>query len=471
MLATTTRTLHLAPRPETAVRRAGVRHIRSGAHPVERRRFRGPVPGQLSLFDLKPAGYRAALAGIGRAIIRQDRSIAFLVASLVVLALVTAAIPSTGSAAPIGETEGFGIQQRIPVGAGLGAGDGSGPIEAGDLVPVPGEADIIGVDGGAFSVDGGSAPVGIELPPGEAVPAASDQGAFLSDGTLLKPIAVDTSVPDASDSVKVYRVKPGDTLTGIARTYGVSIKTIWWANNLKSKDRLKPGMKLKIPPDDGLLVKVKEGDSLDRLARTYDVDPTKIQEANGLGDDTVFIGQTLFIPKSAGRIASVPTPTPTPRRIVVNANPGGGGGSSGGGGGSTRPVGPVRYAGGRMVWPVLGGGNYLSQYSHYGHPAIDIAGTYGSPVVAAAGGRVIVAGWRSNGGGYQVWIDHGSGLYSTYNHLAGVSVGVGQTVGAGQRIGSLGQSGWATGPHLHFEVWVGYPWGGGSRANPLAYLR
>ncbi len=105
------------------------------------------------------------------------------------------------------------------------------------------------------------------------------------------------------------------------------------------------------------------------------------------------------------------------------------------------------------------------------HPAIDIAGTAGAAVVAAAGGRVIFAGWRSNGGGYQVWIDHGNGTYTTYNHLAGVSVGAGQTVGAGQRIGSLGASGWATGPHLHFEVWSGYPWSGGTRVNPLAYVR
>jgi hypothetical protein len=43
---------------------------------------------------------------------------------------------------------------------------------------------------------------------------------------------------------------------------------------------------------------------------------------------------------------------------------------------------------------------------------------------------VTFAGWKSNGGGYQVWIAHGSGLYTTYNHMSGVSVGVGQHVGA-----------------------------------------
>jgi murein DD-endopeptidase MepM/ murein hydrolase activator NlpD len=465
-LATTTRTLHLAPRPETAVRRAGAHRVRDGARPAVRRRLGGPVAGQLALFDLRPSGYRAALTGLWRAFLRQDRSIAFIVASLVLIAAVTAAIPSSGSAAPLGATDGIGESARIPVGMPFAVGDGAGPIGAGDEPGSPGAGNVGG--DGTLAAEAGAVPVGIELPVGEEEPTAIDQGAFLSDGTLLKPIAVDTSVPDASDSVQVYRVKPGDTLTGIARKFGVNMKTIWWANNLKSKDSLKPGTKLRIPPDDGLLVTVKEGESLDRIARTYDVDPARIQEANGLADDTVFIGQMLFVPKSAGTLASVPTPTPKPKpRVIVNPNSGSGGSRVT----QTRPVGPVRYAGGRMVWPVVGGGNYLSQYSHYGHPAIDIAGDYGAAVVAAAGGRVVYAGWRSNGGGYQVWLDHGNGVYTTYNHLAGVSVGSGQTVGAGQRIGSLGASGWATGPHLHFEVWVGYPWSGGSRANPLAYLR
>jgi murein DD-endopeptidase MepM/ murein hydrolase activator NlpD len=103
--------------------------------------------------------------------------------------------------------------------------------------------------------------------------------------------------------------------------------------------------------------------------------------------------------------------------------------------------------------------------------AVDIAGDYGSPIVAAAGGRVVFAGWKSNGGGWQVWISHGSGMYTTYNHMSGVAVGTGQSVGRGQRVGRLGASGWATGPHLHFEVWrSGMPWSGGYQTNPMRYF-
>ncbi len=84
-----------------------------------------------------------------------------------------------------------------------------------------------------------------------------------------------------------------------------------------------------------------------------------------------------------------------------------------------------------MLWPVVGGGNYISQSFHYGHYGLDIAADPGSRVRAAAAGTVTFAGWKSNGGGYQVWIAHGSGLYTTYNHMSGVSVGAGQHVGRG----------------------------------------
>ena len=93
-------------------------------------------------------------------------------------------------------------------------------------------------------------------------------------------------------------------------------------------------------------------------------------------------------------------------------------------GGATTVRPPTTYTGGAMVWPVVGGNNYISQYYHGGHRGIDIAADYGSKVRAAAGGTVIFAGWKNNGGGYQVHLAHGGGLYTTYNHMSGVSVGV-----------------------------------------------
>ena len=91
-------------------------------------------------------------------------------------------------------------------------------------------------------------------------------------------------------------------------------------------------------------------------------------------------------------------------------------------------------------------------------------------VVAAAAGKVVWAGWRNDGGGNEVWISHG-GLYTRYCHMSAILVSNGQYVGRGQQVGRIGMTGWATGPHLHFEVWVGPIGGQGSYAvNPMAYL-
>jgi murein DD-endopeptidase MepM/ murein hydrolase activator NlpD len=123
-----------------------------------------------------------------------------------------------------------------------------------------------------------------------------------------------------------------------------------------------------------------------------------------------------------------------------------------------------------MRWPVIGGGNYISQYFHYGHYALDIAADYGAKVVASAPGKVIFAGWKSNGGGYQVWVSHGSNIYTTYNHMSAVTVSRGESVSRGEQVGRVGASGLATGPHCHFEVWNGRIWDGGTRVNPLKYF-
>jgi len=275
---------------------------------------------------------------------------------------------------------------------------------------------------------------------------------------------VDTTVEDGRDKLRRYKVHAGDTLTGIASRHGVSMMTLWWANKLKAKDDLKVGQVLVIPPVNGLVTTVKAGDTLDSIAKASRVDAADIVETNDLTDETLVLGQVLIIPGARGK--AYPTPKPTRRPAVRVATVSRPTASRTGSHRSTR--GPSRYSGGAFAWPVAGG--YISQYYHAGHPAIDIAGDYGTAIKAAAGGRVIFAGWKNNGGGYQVWIAHGSGLYTTYNHMSSVAVSNGTGVGRGSFIGRMGASGWATGPHLHFEVWRGPIWNGGSRVNPLAYL-
>ena len=86
------------------------------------------------------------------------------------------------------------------------------------------------------------------------------------------------------------------------------------------------------------------------------------------------------------------------------------------------------------------------------HSGIDYPGRVGTPVTAAAAGRVAFAGWSEGGWGYLVAIAHSNGTRTLYAHLSRVAVSVGQRVATGERIGRIGASGRVTGPHLHFEV-------------------
>ena len=279
-------------------------------------------------------------------------------------------------------------------------------------------------------------------------PATDFQLAAVDDGTLYKPVAVDTTVKSSAGMLQHYTIKAGDTLTGIASRFGVSMMTVWWANKLTTKS-LHAGQVLVIPPVNGLVVTVQPGDTLDSIATENKIDIADIISLNDLQDPNLIVGQVLLLPGAKGDPIPTPKPTPKPTRS-----------SSGGR--------SFVYIGGSWAWPVPGG--YISQYFHYGHYGVDIAAPYGSSIVSARAGTVVFAGWKSNGGGYQVWIYHGNGIYTGHHHMSKVLVSAGQTVAKGQLIGRIGQSGWATGPHDHFEVWIGYPWQSGSyRVNPLRY--
>ena len=160
-------------------------------------------------------------------------------------------------------------------------------------------------------------------------------------------------------------------------------------------------------------------------------------------------------------------PLPTPVAIEPEATPlAAPGAETGGGVTATAPTArgvPPPPAVGGLVWPVPAGS--ISQYFHAGHLAIDIAADYGSQVVAAQSGVVVSAGWRSNGGGYVVEIDHGNGMHTLYNHLGSIWVTTGQAVFAGQGIAGVGCTGLCTGPHVHFQVIVN-----GVIDNPQRYF-
>ena len=118
-----------------------------------------------------------------------------------------------------------------------------------------------------------------------------------------------------------------------------------------------------------------------------------------------------------------------------------------------------------LIWPVSG--PVVSPFGmRWGrmHEGIDIAVGYGTPIHAAASGRVVYAGWMS-GYGNLVAIDHGNGLSTAYGHQSRIAVSNGQTVSQGQVIGYVGCTGHCFGPHLHFEVRIN-----GTPVDPMGYL-
>lgn len=98
------------------------------------------------------------------------------------------------------------------------------------------------------------------------------------------------------------------------------------------------------------------------------------------------------------------------------------------------------------------------------HNGIDMAASWGTPYYAAASGTVVLSRW--NGGfGYNIQIDHGNGVLTLYGHSSKLVVKEGDRVEAGQVIGNIGDTGFSTGPHLHFEVHVN-----GKPTNPVPFL-
>ena len=111
-------------------------------------------------------------------------------------------------------------------------------------------------------------------------------------------------------------------------------------------------------------------------------------------------------------------------------------------------------------------GNRTDPFTHRlsFHPGLDLVAKAGTPILAAAGGRVVYAGEKS-GYGNAVEIDHGNGLMTRYGHASRIVVHVGDLVLPRQYIADVGSTGRSTGPHLHFEVLVD-----GAPVNPAAYL-
>lgn len=133
-----------------------------------------------------------------------------------------------------------------------------------------------------------------------------------------------------------------------------------------------------------------------------------------------------------------------------------------------------KFVGGQFAWPSDSSWTITSYYGGRMHPTLkvykthtgmDIGAAYGTNVLAANDGKVIVAQWNNAYGNYVV-IDHGGGYTTLYAHNSKLNVSVGQSVTRGQVIAKVGSTGFSTGPHLHFEIMIN-----GSTVDPLPYVQ
>lgn len=252
-----------------------------------------------------------------------------------------------------------------------------------------------------------------------------------------------------------YIVKSGDTLSSVGEKFNVSVNSIRYASNLSASDYLKVGQEITIPPVGGLWHTVKSGDTVSSIATKFKVAEQAVIDSNYLFPPyELSVGQQLIIPN-----AEAPSPMPVSPTISQYAST------------------TLRQVVSRITGDTVGSGSFIcpcsklliSQYFSWYHPAIDIQSVGQSDwgIYSADSGTVVsveVGGWNY-GYGNRVVVDHGNGYKTTYSHLTSASVYAGQTVGRGEQLGIMGNTGRSYGAHLHFEVEYF-----GKLINPLSVL-
>lgn len=359
---------------------------------------------------------------------------------------------------------------------------------------------------------------------------AAYAGNKLQNGQVVpgQPLVVPSGmIPPRVDTV-AYTVRQGDTLKGVAARYGIDVPTILDSNDVPHPDSLTIGTQLRLLPLPGVEYKIQKGDTILAIANKLAVSPQMILDypPNNLTADTPLqVDRVIMVPggspeqvvmaarvEPASRGASRPPEPPPARPEPPKSDPQTDNSSDNGDG--TKPADtPVRpdvsddtpptpkpkptakptrapkpttapkpqpkpdtstasansykSGTGSLIWPVNG---TITQYFSSAHNGLDIAISAGTPIHAADAGKVVWAGWRTDGLGYCVIIDHLDGYSTVYGHMIRQpAVYVGQYVSRSQVIGYIGSTGHSTGPHVHFMVKSGSATSHYYR-NPLSFL-
>jgi murein DD-endopeptidase MepM/ murein hydrolase activator NlpD len=238
-------------------------------------------------------------------------------------------------------------------------------------------------------------------------------------------------------AVEEYSLVEGDTLLGLALSHDLRMDTLVSFNQIDDVRRMRVGDTYRIPNRDGLLYTVREGDSLLSIANAHGTETNAILDANDMISSEISVGEVLFVPNARMN--------ETDLKLIL---------------------------GELFVYPVRG--RFTSGFGMRNDPftgvrrfhnGIDLAGAPGTPIRAAMAGRVVHIETQIGNYGRFVIIRHDGGFQTLYGHLDGFSVRVGQYVSQGGLVGTMGNTGRSTGPHLHFSIIKN-----GSFVDPLEFL-
>lgn len=272
------------------------------------------------------------------------------------------------------------------------------------------------------------------------------------------------------DAQKTYKVKEGDTIEDVSYNNKLSVEEFLIINDdFNSSDNLLyPGEIVKLGVVKPTFKLIEEDHVVELETEKYKteivydnsllVGVERVKQKGKNGTNKV----TKKIKKANGEIVSAvvvssEVMTPAKNKIIVRGK-------------GTISTGSL----GSWAWPTktpyVITSNYGWRWGKF-HDGLDISGTgHGSPIYAANDGVVVEAAYTSFNGNYII-INHNNGYYTNYGHMSKLLVKKGDIVSIGQQIGKMGSTGFSTGTHLHFGVWKGYPYVGGTSINPISVCR
>lgn len=296
-------------------------------------------------------------------------------------------------------------------------------------------------------------------------------GVLLAEGPLRgfagASTPPDTVVTLSGDSFVRHTVQEGETLFAVARSYHTSVTALARINGLEDISRLPMGQTLLVPlpaasrdssaPTEGprkpsvppappaapTTHTVREGETLFAVARQYHLSVDLLLELNALPDpQRLTPGQVLRLAPQTPAPSRAPAPSPTPEQAAVPPAPA-----------------PKKTT---FVWPLRGA--VLRRFGQEGSPSLLLEAPEGTPVCAAAGGKVLAAGWMK-GFGNAVYLQHADGIATFYGNCGIFYCKKGAEVRPGERLATVGKAPGKSPSHLAFTVLKN-----GKAVDPMTFL-